>query len=124
MSDEPLADGELGAILARHGVTRGEPWCGAACPPGWLPLVDALLGDLVAMGWRGNLLQLKSKVGEVRVYVDGTWPDVLHRILAATAESARTCEGCGAPAHRRVDVDGWIATECDGCWRDDGDGRR
>ena len=80
---------------------------------GWLPILDRLTDDLVKMGWDRNLQQVKEKFGTLRFYI-GTGTEEMHkRISEAEAETARTCEMCGAPGTRRTD--GWVKTNCDEC---------
>lgn len=57
--------------------------------------------------------QVKEKFGTLRFYYNGG--DDYIRGLASMAEamSARTCEGCGAPA--KSTNDGWIKTMCQSC---------
>lgn len=60
----------LSKVLRTHGVTvdRLEP-----LPGHWLPLLDELLGRLVASGWRHRrVAQVKEKFGTLRLYVDRT----------------------------------------------------
>lgn len=59
---------EMLTLLATHRVTvaRLEP-----IPAHWLPLLDELLGRLVASGWRHRrIAQLKEKFGTLRLHVE------------------------------------------------------
>ncbi len=76
---------EMFTLLAAHKVTvaRLEP-----IPVHWLPLLDELLGRLVASGWRHRrVAQLKEKFGTLRLHVEreGESEDFLAwaRVLAA-----------------------------------------
>lgn len=63
-----MTTAETPTLLARHKVTvdRLEP-----IPVHWLPLLDELLGRLVACGWRHRrVAQLKEKFGTLRLFVD------------------------------------------------------
>jgi hypothetical protein len=72
---------------------------------GWIPLLDRLAEDLIALGWDRSLDQVKEKFGGLRFYIGTASPplsrdvrDRIHRrITWAEAESLRTCEQCGAP---------------------------
>lgn len=58
----------ISMVLTNHrvAVDRLEP-----LPADWLPLLDELLGRLVASGWRHRrVAQLKEKFGTLRLYVD------------------------------------------------------
>lgn len=82
---------------------------------GWLPLLDRLAHDLVELGWDRDLHQVKEKYGTLRFYVGTSSPAIDARIDQAEAESATTCEGCGAPGRLRELR--WIRTLCDHCVR-------
>jgi hypothetical protein len=74
--------------------------------PGWHPIVDRLVADLLKLGWDGKVRQVKEKLGGLRFYIEQTM-DALHdRIDTARAESYRTCETCGKPGLPRSN--GWI----------------
>ncbi|MGW1987873.1 hypothetical protein ACWCPJ_36400 [Streptomyces collinus] len=73
--------------------------------PGWRHLLERLHEQIrtVLPGYR--LLDLKEKLGGLRVYVG--WPtgsgDILRTLIAAAeAEAERTCEFCGAPGRIRT----------------------
>ena len=50
----------LHVLMRKYGMHPGY-WCEFGS--GWLPIVDRLLADLQALGWRGNLLSAKEKWG-------------------------------------------------------------
>jgi len=73
-------------LLAKHGVTidRLEP-----IPAHWLPLLDEMLGRLVASGWRHRrVAQVKENFGTLRLYVarDGESGTFLEWARVLTAE--------------------------------------
>lgn len=89
---------------------------------GWVPILDRLSADLKAMGWDGSVSQIKEKFGTLRFYAntsgvpddqkDAFWA----RIRQAEAESATTCEDCGAPGTTGAKPGRfWILTLCDAC---------
>lgn len=93
---------------------------------GWIPILDRLAEDLIALGWDRTLEQVKQKFGGVRFYIGRRDPTPLssdaramiyRRIDEAMAESMRTCEECSAPG-RRCDPGGrgWIETLCQKCF--------
>ena len=78
--------------------------------PGWHPIIERLMNDLLKLGWDGRVLQVKEKFGGLRFYIEQT-ADALHdRINMAAEESFRTCEACGKPGSPRGK--GWIKTLC------------
>ena len=87
------------------------PRCGAGVGDGWLPLLERLIVDLIALGWNKECAQIKEKFGGLRFYLDYTSPALDARIDQAETESLRTCEVCGAPGKRGGS--GWISTRCD-----------
>jgi hypothetical protein len=72
---------------------------------GWIPILDRLAEDLIALGWDRTLDQVNKKFGGLRFFIGTGSPplgrDVRDRIARRTAwaeaESLRTCEECGAP---------------------------
>jgi hypothetical protein len=87
--------------------------------PGWIPLLDRLAADLVALGWDRRLLQVKEKYGGLRFYIADSSSEMEARISQAEQESEQICESCGAPGGARRDTSGWIRTRCDDCERDE-----
>jgi hypothetical protein len=83
--------------------------------PGWIPLLDRLARDLLALGWDRDLHQVKEKFGALRFYVGQRTPAMDARIEAAEEESARICETCGRPGILAAEETGWLLTLCKGC---------
>lgn len=93
-----------------------------AVGPGWRHLLERLHEQIRTVLPDYRLLDLKEKLGGLRVYVE--WPagsgDTLLRTLiaAAEAEAERTCEFCGAPGRIRTRDDrpgGWRKAVCGTC---------
>ena len=64
---------------------------------GWVPLLDGLAKELVALGWNRRLAQVKEKWAGLRFYPsDPPTPDMQTRIDRAEAQSLVVCERCGA----------------------------
>lgn len=80
---------------------------------GWVPILDRLAADLVALGWDRDLHQVKEKYGGLRFYVGASTPEMDARIDQAEKECWQTCENCGAPG--QAAGPGWILTLCDAC---------
>jgi len=80
---------------------------------GWIPLIDRLATDLIAMGWDRDLHQIKEKFGGLRFYIGAGTPEMHKRIDQAERESFRTCEDCGEPG--KAEGPGWIRTLCKSC---------
>jgi hypothetical protein len=79
--------------------------------PGWHPIIERLMNDLMKLGWDGRVRQVKEKFGGLRFYVEPSTEALHDRIDMAAEESRRTCEACGKPGVSRGE--GWIKTLCD-----------
>lgn len=64
-----------------------SPPCGAQIPEEWIPLVESLIVDLLAMGWDRDLQQVKSKFGGLRFYTGPVSEECQARISVAEAAS-------------------------------------
>lgn len=89
---------------------------------GWWPLIKSLLGDLKAMGFSKDNLQItqvKEKFGGLRFYTFGNGVTVstdmatamFNRIYDAEKQSGVTCEQCGEIGALREGR--WLKTLCD-----------
>lgn len=83
--------------------------------PGWIPILDRLASDLIALGWDRHLEQVKEKFGGLRFSIGANTEAMGQRISQAEAESLRTCETCGAPGLRSTNAKGHVRTRCDLC---------
>lgn len=111
------------ALAAKHGLTCPPGWYGFACSPGWCDLLDRAFGAMKALGWSGEIHQVKEKFGTLRLYCaeDGR-PELREIIRRAEEESAHTCEDCGFQECAESDINvvtksvgGWISTLCGPC---------
>lgn len=81
-------------------------------PLGWEPLVDRMLTKIEQADPAMRVRQIKTKFGQLRVYLGGQPnAEVAALVAAAEEEASRACEVCGAPGRRRGGS--WIATLCD-----------
>lgn len=80
---------------------------------GWQPLVRTLIQDITAMGWDGELVQIKEKFGGLRFYIGSASKEIHDRISEAERQADVTCEQCGAPGELRNTS--WWKTLCDTC---------
>lgn len=86
---------------------------------GWFDILWRLCEDLEPLvaefekagGGQFEILQVKEKVGGLRVYVNDADDSIRLRIETAQLESFCTCEICGQPGKRREGC--WIKTLCD-----------
>ena len=77
---------------------------GCAHGDGWFDVVDRMLAAIenAQPGSGVQLVQIKNKLGLLRVYADGCNPAAAAAIAVAEAESARVCELCGAAGTPRT----------------------
>jgi hypothetical protein len=71
-------------------------------PAGWKPLFARLISELNKLDPTLEVVQAKQKFGELRVYLRSCCPRAADLIDAATRESKKTCETCGAEATLRA----------------------
>ncbi len=97
------------SLLNKYGIDY--PRCGAGVGDGWMPLVERLIVDLIALGWDRDCHQIKEKFGGLRFYVGEVSEECRARITAAEEESERTCEVCGSPG-KLTGFGGWVTCRC------------
>lgn len=78
---------------------------------GWHVLVHELLNDILDLGWDGEVVQIKSKLAELRCYIGAGSEEVHDRIEVAQVLSRKTCEVCGEPGSV-VSPNGWMFVTC------------
>jgi hypothetical protein len=96
---------------------RGSP----SCEEGWRDLLEracARIDAALVEGGAFRVLQIKEKLGTLRLYWSGDMPEIAkanvkEAIALAVARSACTCEICGAEG-RLHNRGGWLATACAG----------
>ena len=82
--------------------------------PGWAGIIERLVADLSALGWDGEVGQVKEKFGGLRFYINAQTDEMWERTIQACEESVQTCEECGAPGTLRKDRRWWktLCTRC------------
>lgn len=83
-----------------------------ACGPGWYPLIQDLIKDLIELGWDKKITQVKEKFGGLRFYINSGSDEIHDRITKAEKESYQICEACGKEGELRNDI-GWLRTLCE-----------
>lgn len=107
----PERAAEMGALHAEGFYSGFDGRVG----PGWLPLLDRLVADLVEMGWDRDLPQVKSKFHTLHFYVGTRTRKMDARIRAAELESHRTCCQCGVKVKVRRGDPEWLPGWCGSC---------
>lgn len=96
---------------------------GFQCGDGWFSLIWKLCEDLDPLvaelkqksGVHFEILEVKEKFGQLRMYPNHRTSPISKRIGIAEAESLHTCEVCGQPG--RLRGGNWVQTLCDRCWK-------
>ena len=104
------------------------PTISGAAGDGWVPVLDRMFHDLVALGWSHEIvpiMQIKEKFGQLRIYLDAPKPgieqdrtlfqSVFHRVELASVEAETVCAWCGETGRMRGGA--WIRVMCDDCDR-------
>lgn len=86
---------DLSDVLKNLGIS--PPACSSQVGPGWLPHVERCLKELISLGWRKELLQVKQKFCQLRIYASGVNQDMRAAITKAERLCAEACEECGRP---------------------------
>lgn len=79
---------------------------------GWLSLIREMSERLKDTNVK--VVQVKSKFGGLRYYVNGTTSENYLIITKAETASYHICEDCGEPGTTRPG--GWVMTLCDSCY--------
>ena len=102
----------LNELLSQLRSTSG--WCGCYIGDGWVPLVTLALEGLSA--YPGvEILQIKEKLGGLRLYVGAAPVEADGLIEAAERAASVTCESCGAGGVLCHNSRGWLRTLCPAC---------
>lgn len=96
------------SVDATMRLSDGASW---SLPAGWARIVNALHRDLVELLGDYAIAEIGQKSGGLRISASPIARDEAHeRIVAARAESMRTCEVCGEPG--TVDRPPRFSTRC------------
>lgn len=89
---------------------------------GWLPLLEEtfdkieyiILEHYPEVKDDFQVLQVKEKYGELRIYVSHNFPEIEDIMDNATLQSINICEHCGKPGEI-IRVGNWYYTRCPEC---------
>jgi hypothetical protein len=85
-------------------------------PEGWNQIVWEACEAFEALNLPNfEVIQVKEKFAQLRIYVNGETEEVRRIILAAEDKAAKTCQVCGKPGQPRKKQSGWLWTVCDDC---------
>jgi len=106
-----------------------KPLCGFSLPKGWETLLSELCfqieqhirylpsfrGESLPEEKKFRVVQVKSKFGGLRFYVNDEDDYIAGLITMAEALSYHICEDCGATAEKYINDDNWTMTLCESC---------
>ena len=78
---------------------------------GWFHLIDELAKDIYTLETIPVCVQVKEKLGGLRVYMSYGSEDIHALVLKAQNQSEKTCEVCGKSG-KLIDS-GWMRTRCE-----------
>jgi hypothetical protein len=112
----------LQALIAKYDLRDGnlpdEPFIAADnrsdLPPGWVPLAEQLIQDLIRLGWDRRVLQIKEKFGTLRLYISQRELPLVDLTIDAREKSGIICQECGG-AGTLLEERHYYATLCDSC---------
>lgn len=103
---------DLNAVYHRYADVFSPRFRSFECGDGWASLIDEVLSELQTKCPGARIVQVKEKLGGLRVYLenklDEDAKEVLHR---AEAKSFTLCETCGAPGELRS-LRGCLGVRC------------
>ena len=97
---------------------------GFECEKGWYPLIEEAFDkienainkmpmvDKLHFKENFEILQVKEKLGGLRIYVNMYTDEIREIISEAQQKALKTCEICGKPGKMR-DIHSWYSTNCD-----------
>lgn len=88
---------------------------GAECGKGWYPIIQPII-DYVDNVPKMEIIQIKEKFGELRVYLNFEDETVSKLIDEAVKEASETCELCGSKEDIGITITGWATTMCKKCF--------
>ena len=93
---------------------------GLDCSKGWYPLIEELFDKIQELVDNDpqykalEVVQVKEKYAELRVYTNAYWETIENLIDEYTKKSKHICEWCGKKGKIRND-NGWYTTLCNKC---------
>jgi hypothetical protein len=100
---------------------------GWECDKGWYPIIEEAfdkmedtinkmpMQDKLDFQEHFEILQVKEKLGGLRIYVNMYPDEIIEIIREAEKKALQTCETCGKPGEIR-EIHHWYKTTCDSCY--------
>lgn len=103
---------ELDDLYGKHCQRFSTRFPGFECGNGWAPLIDSTLNKMAAECPDARIVQIKEKVGGLRIYLEDKSNETVKELLRNAEErSFAVCEICGDDAVR-IASDGWVRVRC------------
>lgn len=101
-----------------EGQKSGALMFGIETDDGWFDLIDQTLINVTEQAYQENqplpaIIQIKEKLGELRIYGKPLTTNMHHFIQQAEEQSSTICEVCGKEGQIRQTSNGLIKTVCD-----------
>lgn len=114
MTEVPSMD--LNAVHDKHADLFAPRFRGFECGNGWAGLIDEILTELRTACPNARIVQVKEKLGGLRIYLENKLDEEAKVILRrAELKSFTVCETCGAPGELRRTC-GHVGVRCDQHW--------
>jgi len=106
-------------FLRPQDIMHGLMAFGFECGNGWLGILEELFSKIDEVVKRDKIkdfqvIQVKEKFGDLRVYVYGGNEEIAKLISDAEEQSIKTCEKCGFSGELQK-IGRWYTTLCDKC---------
>ena len=82
--------------------------------PGWMPIVEEAVKALAALENPPQIVQVKEKFGDLRIYITSYTVDSEFIVNEAARKASTVCEDCGAPGEKSAPR-GWLKILCPDC---------
>lgn len=124
-----MKEGEELSLIDKYSYLFSKQFCGFEVPSGWDWIVEKYLEktqwDVEKNNLKLQILQIKEKFGQLRIYTDGLNvgdPDKYllddENITYCAALADYTCEKCGCMSKEKQYTSGWITGLCPECFKE------
>lgn len=83
-------------------------------PSGWTDIINTCIDEIIELDPDIQILQIKEKFAELRIYVSGTTQAVYKILEKYNDKISNTCQLCGKEGELRINR-GWYSILCDNC---------
>jgi len=90
---------------------------GFRCGDGWFQLIWNTLKELQNIGFVSEILQVKEKLGELRIVMYNKTAGVMDILNDASNKSIQICEECGNTNDAKIRRGNYLKTLCTNCYK-------